>query len=109
MTREKNFAYFDRKTGVGYLTLAESGAEISTMSAQCDRYIRIDDRRQYPQLCAGGSRRGNTLIWSKEPETLAQHFARDCDARLYKTRRGYDKARRGIAAEYAAFNAWKTA
>lgn len=37
------------------------GAEIVTCRLWPDRYIRIDDGKQYPQLCKGASRRGPTL------------------------------------------------
>jgi hypothetical protein len=92
MTR-KNLAYFDGS--YGYLTVVSDCdvQEVVTTKAHPDRYIRIDDGRQYPQLCANGSRHGNTLTWSPDEATIAYHFARDCDARLYKTRAGYDRAR----------------
>ena len=68
--------------------------EIETTMLSEGRYVRIDDGRQYPQLCAGAARRGNTLIYSS-PEDLA----RQCKAKLYKTRERYDAA---VAAAYAA-------
>jgi hypothetical protein len=91
MTR--NLAYFDASEGVGYLTSKATGAEISTTRAQCDRYIKIDDGRQYPQLCAGGKRMGNTLIWAREWADIPKQFARDTNASLFKTLAGYAKAR----------------
>jgi hypothetical protein len=92
MTRT-NLAYFDGS--YGHLTVVDDYEtyEITTLPARENHYIRIDDRKQYPQLCRGGGRTGNTLSWSPETETLAYHFARDCNARLYKTRAGYDRAR----------------
>jgi hypothetical protein len=102
MTR-KNLAYFDGQ--YGHLMIVDDfmDSEIVTTAAHADRYIRIDDGRQYPQLCAGGNRMGNTLIWAREWDDIPAQFARDCDARLYKTRKGYDKAcaaRRASIARY---------
>jgi len=98
MTR-KNLAYFDGRCA--HLTLNDDYSdyeEIVTCDAHCDRYIRIYDGRQYPQLCAGGSRTGNTLIWAKEWGNIPEQFARDCDAKLYKTHAGYVKARAALRA-----------
>jgi hypothetical protein len=102
MTR-KNLAYFDGQ--YGHLMIVDDfmDSEITTTLAHCGRYIRIDDRKNFPQLCAGGSFSGNTLSWAGRTEDMAAHFARDCDARLYKTRKGYDKAcaaRRASIARY---------
>jgi hypothetical protein len=100
MTR-KNLAYLD---GIyGRLTLAEDGAEITTTAAHAGRYIKIDDGRQYPQLCAGGSRMGNTLSWAREWNDIPAQFARDCDATLYKTEAGYLKARAKLLADIARY------
>jgi hypothetical protein len=100
MTR-KNLAYFDGQ--YGSLTLAEDGHEITTTLAHPGRYIRVVVGHRDPQLCAGGSFSGNTLSWAGRCEDMAAQFARDCDARLYKTRKGYDKAcaaRRASIARY---------
>ena len=91
----KNLAYFDTREGCGYLTLA-SGEEIETTRAQPDRHIQIDDERDYPQLRAGGKSTGNTLIWARHWADIPHHFARDCDARLFRTREAYEKARAEI-------------
>jgi hypothetical protein len=99
MTR--HLAYFDGQ--YGYLTLAEDGAEVVTTRANADRYIKIDDGKQYRQLCAGGSTYGNTLTWAPKPEDIAKHFARDCNARLYKTFAGYEKARARLLANIARY------
>jgi hypothetical protein len=102
MTRT-NLAYFDGS--YGYLTIVNdlgSPYDIVTTRAHADRYIHIDDGRQYPQLCAGGSRMGPTITWAEKPEDMAHHFARDCDARLYKTREGYEKARYRVRADARA-------
>ena len=62
--------------------------EFSTCRLQEGRYVKIDDGKQYPQLCVGAERYGNTL----EYHTDAQ-LARDCKAKLYKTRAGFDAAK----------------
>jgi hypothetical protein len=61
--------------------------EIVTCRLHTGRYIRVDDGRQYPQLCAGGASMGNTLDYSTD-----EQLARDCDARLFKTRERFDAA-----------------
>jgi hypothetical protein len=89
----KAFAYFDGQHGRLAIVGHDGGArEIVTTRAQPRAYIRIDDGRNYPQLCEGRSRRGATLQWSRDAETMAYHFARDCDATLCKTRADYDRA-----------------
>lgn len=91
MTRT-NLAYFDGR--YGYLTLTyEEPFEIVTHKAHPDRYIRVNGTVADWQLCAGGLSRGNTLSWAPKAEEMAEWFARDCNARLYKTRTGYDRAR----------------
>jgi|KBSMisStandDraft_5_1062788.scaffolds.fasta_scaffold739788_3 hypothetical protein len=100
MTR-KNIAYFDGQ--YGFVTLAEDGYEISTTRAHCDRYIHADFGAQSRQLCADGSFSGSTLTWALEPENLGKYFARDCNAKLYKTREGYVKAQYKIRADIARF------
>ncbi|MBK8246254.1 MAG: hypothetical protein IPK85_02425 [Gemmatimonadetes bacterium] len=57
-----------------------------------ERYVRIDDGRQYPSLCVGAERRGNTISY-ENPEQLAA----DCHAKLYKTRAGFDRAAARLA------------
>lgn len=97
MTR-KNLAYFDGT--YGYLTVVDDyeSYEVTTLRASIGSYIRSDDRNTYPQLCVGGRWRGNTLTWADEPADFARHFASDCNARLFKTRAGYEKARRAALA-----------
>lgn len=63
------------------------GDRITTTRLSDGAYVRIDDGRSYPQLCVGASRRGNTISY----ESPAQ-MARDCQARLYKTRAGFERA-----------------
>ena len=89
------FAYFDGDCG--HLTLIDEGVFITalvTTSARPGRYIHVDDGSlmQRPQLCAGGSRRGNTLTWHSDPGKMGADFARSCKARLYKTRASYERA-----------------
>jgi hypothetical protein len=89
----KNLAYFDGE--YGHLTIVSDYdvQEIITTKAHADRYVHIDDGKQYPQLCEGGSRRGSTMTWADKPEDMGRYFARDCDARHYKSREGYERAR----------------
>ena len=80
----RNALYFDGM----YASLAyPSGLVIHTTACHEDRYVRIDDGRLYPQLCVGGATRGNTLIF-----TSAEQLARACNAKLYKTKTGFDRA-----------------
>jgi hypothetical protein len=65
-----------------------SSEEIETCRLHEDRYVRIDDGKQYPQLCVGGDTMGNTLIYKSD-----ERLARACHAKLYKTREGYEKAK----------------
>jgi hypothetical protein len=97
----KNLAYFDGQ--YGWVTLAEDGYEITTTTAHCDRYIHVDDGQCYPQLCADGSFSGNTLIWASNRDDIPKHFARDCNAKLYKTRAGYAKARAAMRANIGLY------
>jgi hypothetical protein len=62
--------------------------EIETNRLHEDRYVRIDDGKQFPQLCVGGETTGNTLIYKSD-----ERLARACHAKLYKTRAGYEKAK----------------
>ena len=71
-----------------------NGTEIVTTQLHKDRYVRIDDGRQYPQLCNGGRRRGGTLVYMTD-----EGLARDCRATLYKTRAEYEAAKQEILAE----------
>jgi len=89
-------AYFDGDCG--HLALIDEGYYItllSTTSARPGHNIRVDDAGtacQHPQLCEGGSNRGNTLTWHHDPAQMGASFARDCRARMYKTRAGYERA-----------------
>jgi hypothetical protein len=62
--------------------------EIVTTRLRPGGYVRIDDKRNYRQLCEGARTSGPTLIYGGD-----ESFARDCDARLYKTRKGYEAAK----------------
>jgi hypothetical protein len=82
----------------GYATIAfPGGRQITTTRLNEDRYVRIDDGNQYPQLCVGAARTGNTLIYH-DPDRLAQA----CRAKLYKTRSGFDAAFARLTAEVEA-------
>lgn len=65
--------------------------EIVTCALHPGRYVRIDDGKQYPQLCVGGDRLGNTLSYDSN-----EQLARDCDARLFKTRQRYEAAKAAL-------------
>lgn len=65
----------------------ELGSRLTTCILREDRYVRIDDGRSYPQLCAGAALMGNTLIYHSD-----EQLARDCSARLYRTRAGFERA-----------------
>jgi hypothetical protein len=75
-----------------YITY-QNGSQIETLRLHPGRYVRIDDGNQYPQLCYGASRRGPTIEADKREDQIAASLARDCGAKLYKTRAGYDRAR----------------
>ena len=68
------------------------GDRISTTRLNHGGYVREDDGNRYPQLCDGAARTGPTLIYAT-PEALA----RDCRARLYKTRGGFERAAARLA------------
>jgi hypothetical protein len=79
------------ENGVAYIVATFDGDiinEFETCRLHEGRYIRIDDGKQYPQLCADASLRGATLEYS----TPAQ-LARDCNARLFKTRARFEATR----------------
>lgn len=83
---EDEYARYARITVVD----EDAGAmgEITTTHLIPGRYVRIDDGRQYPQLCEGAARTGNTLEYGSN-----EQLAKDCTAKLYKTREGYEKAK----------------
>lgn len=74
-----------------------AGDEIVTCRLHEDRYVKIDDGRQFPQLCAGGQTMGNTLTYRTD-----EGLARACGAKLFKTRAGYEKAK----AKYQTWEQW---
>lgn len=77
----------------GFAELAfPGGARVTTTRLSVGHYVRIDDGRQYPQLCVGGERRGNTVDY-QSPDQLA----RDLGARLYRTRAGFERAAARLA------------
>lgn len=64
----------------------ELGSRLVTCILREDRYVRVDTIN-YPQLCAGAAFTGNTLIYYSD-----EQLARDCGARLYRTRAGFERA-----------------
>lgn len=66
--------------------------ELETCRLHADRYVRINDGQQYPQLCEGASFHGATITAHPERSKIGPALARDCHARYYKTRAGYDRA-----------------
>lgn len=90
MTKHRNALYID---DAGYAEIATPGGwRITTTRLSEGRYVRIDDGRQYPQLCVGAARLGSTISY-ETPEQLAS----DCHAKLYKTRAGFDRAAARLA------------
>lgn len=92
-TNYAKLAYFDGMFG-SLSTVDSTGHvhEIVTTRAHAGRYIRIDNGRDYPQLCAGGGYRGGTLSWAKVPERMGKQFAQDCNARFFENEDSYKKA-----------------
>lgn len=70
----------------------DNGRQIETLRIHPGRYVKIDDGHRYPQLCYGASRRGFTIEADARESYIAASLARDCGAKLYKTRAGYDRA-----------------
>lgn len=79
-------AYIGRRSWDGEVS------QIETLRIHPGRYIRIDDGCIFPQLCVGGRRMGHTIEADTNEERIAQSLARDCEARLYKTQAGYNRA-----------------
>lgn len=76
--------------GYGRLTQWSSWGEpieYATRVLSPGQYVRIDDGRRYPQLCAGGGYTGRPIVY-RSPAQLA----RACGARLYRTEAGYRRA-----------------
>ena len=85
----RNAIFFEQ----GYALIATPHGVIETTRLQQGQYVRIDDGRQYPQLCVGASRMGPTIEYQTD-EALA--YA--CRARLYRTRPGFNAAAERITA-----------
>ena len=80
----------------GYALIATPGMPaIETTLLKEDRYVRINDGKQFPQLCEGANRLGNTIIYRDDKQ-----LAHACKARLYKSRTAFDRAAAKLAAEY---------
>jgi hypothetical protein len=73
----------------GYAVIATPQGIVETTRLHEDRYVRIAETNgnDYPQLCEGAKRLGNTLIYRTD-----KRLARDCGAKIYKTRKGFDRA-----------------
>jgi hypothetical protein len=76
----------------GYAEIATPNRRFWTTRLGKDCYVRIDDGKQYSQLCVGAARTGNTLTYRTDAQ-----LARDCKARLYKTRKGFEAAAAKLA------------
>ena len=92
MTKVRNALYIDPNGYAEIATPGPGGWRITTTRLFEGRYVRINDGRQYPQLCVGVNRLGNTISY-ENPEQLAA----DCHAKLYKTRAGFDRAAARLA------------
>ena len=89
---ENGYAYFvtvNRETGF------RSPVHFTSL-LHYNRYVRDDSGRQY-QLCKGGYTEGDVLIYYGD-----ERLARDCRARLFKTRAGFDRA----VEEYQTVDEW---
>lgn len=87
----KAIAFFDGSRG--YLAVRDElrgVTEVVTTRAYSGHNIRIDDRKNYPQLCEGGRMSGLPLAWAQDATRMGRHFARDCGAKFYKNRQGYE-------------------
>jgi hypothetical protein len=89
----RSIAFFDGVNGrLAVYNDLRGAIEIITTNARPGQSIRIDDGRTYPQLCKDGGRTGRPLEWSIARKHMGRDFARDCGARLYKKREGYEGA-----------------
>lgn len=79
-----NIMFVDSTYNFAEIVTAE-GYRMETCRLHHNRYVRIDDGKSYPQLCADTGRRGATLIFYDAPK-----LAEDCDARLFKTRSRFE-------------------
>lgn len=70
-----------------FARIATSSGIIDTLRLHKGRYVKIDDGNRYPQLCEGAGRIGATLTFE-----TAEQLAKDCNATLYKTERGFQRA-----------------
>jgi len=81
-----------------YARIATEFGIFETLRLHEGLYVRIDDGHNYPQLCVGASRKGNTLTFHSPAQ-----LARDCNATLYKTAAGFERAAERIV---EINNAW---
>ena len=71
----------------GCALVASERGVITTLPLREGRYVRVDDGKNYPQLCAGSKPFGNTVIYGSDAQ-----MARQCRAKIYKTRKGFERA-----------------
>jgi len=86
--RKDRFVFINEfgRAQIAAITMEGDVRVTETCMLHVGQYIKLNEPN-YPQLCDGGSRRGSTLTFS----TPAQ-FARDINAKLFKSRSGFDKA-----------------
>ena len=81
---------------------ADGRRDYDLLSCRDGRYVRAwkSNGRDTWQVCAGGSRMGNTLTWhGATTEEMARNFARGVGARFYKSVKGMERAiARAVAA-----------
>lgn len=87
-----NFVFFDADRNCVAYVFGDGdncNREHETTRIRDGLYVRSDDGRQ---ICDGGSYSGNTLVWNGDGEAAARSFAKQCDAKFYKTRASFDRA-----------------
>jgi hypothetical protein len=86
-------AFFDGTHG--YLAVYDEvmgATRLITTHAYPGERIRVCDGRSYQQVCERGGKTGRPLEWSRDIKHMGRDFARDCGAKLYKHREGYESA-----------------
>ena len=86
----RSIAFFD---GVrGYLAVYVSNkrpTEFVTVQAHSGKLIQWEN---CPEMREGQETSGHVLEWALDKRHMGRKFAKDCGARLYKIREGYDGA-----------------
>lgn len=91
-------AHFDGRYGFVAIFDGDNLRLITTLPFSPGGYVHIDDsdkgNSSFSELCYGAHVRGSTMNWSRSDDAavIAKQFARDCGARLYKTRKKFDAA-----------------